>query len=147
MHFNKGNSYFKTKINDIYLIIDKFSPDFLSLSEANYDVNSNTKIPGYGIESNHLNINNYIARSIVIIKESLSYTRCYEFENINISSIWLKINLSRNNYIYACSYYRQWQLPNNCNTPNSNTKSGQIKIPKIKRKRRLLQVLTLSACQ
>ena len=35
LHFNKGNSYFKNKVNDIQISIDKFSPDIISISEAN----------------------------------------------------------------------------------------------------------------
>ena len=39
-HWNKGNSNFCNKVDDIHFIIHQFSPDFLSISEANHDIYS-----------------------------------------------------------------------------------------------------------
>ena len=35
-HFNKGNSKFKNKLDDIHYIIDSHTPLIFSISEANY---------------------------------------------------------------------------------------------------------------
>ena len=67
MHWNKGNSNFTSKVDDIKKIIDQFSPDFFSISEANYDMLSNIKFPGYNLEYNRLHISHNIARSVVLI--------------------------------------------------------------------------------
>ena len=41
LHWNKGCSHFHNKINDILTIIDRYRPNIMSLSEANYSLNSN----------------------------------------------------------------------------------------------------------
>ena len=37
LHWNKGNSLFKNKLDDIYFVLDKFQPHIMSISKANYD--------------------------------------------------------------------------------------------------------------
>ena len=46
--------------------------------------------------------------------------------NTSISSIWIKISINCNNFLNVCSYYRQWQLPNNLGINNSNSNGSQI---------------------
>ena len=113
-------------MDDIRFILDQFSPDYLSLCEANFDIHCNVKFPGYNIEYNRLHISNTVSRSLVLIKNSISYTRRYDLENPYISSIWLNIKINRNHNLIACSYYRQWQLQKNLHIPNSNSKNSQI---------------------
>ena len=72
-HWNKGNSNFCNKVDDIHFIIHQFSPDFLSISEANHDIYSKLHFKGYRIESNRLHINNNIAWSVVLIRDTISY--------------------------------------------------------------------------
>ena len=38
-HFNKGNSKFETKMNEIKILIKKHSPDIFSIVEANLPIN------------------------------------------------------------------------------------------------------------
>ena len=45
-HFNKGNSKFENKLNDIHYIIDTHKPLFFSISKANYCNISKTIIDG-----------------------------------------------------------------------------------------------------
>ena len=80
-NWNKGNSNFITKINDIRFILDQFSPDYLSICEANFDIHCNVKFPGYNIEYNRLHISNTVSQSLVLIKNSISYNRRYDLEN------------------------------------------------------------------
>ena len=37
LHWNKGNSLFNNKNDDIYFILDKYKPHIMSISEANYN--------------------------------------------------------------------------------------------------------------
>ena len=41
LHWNKGPSLFKNKIDHLGLIIDKYKPNIISLSEANYNIAEN----------------------------------------------------------------------------------------------------------
>ena len=79
-HWNKGNSNFSNKVDDINFILQQFSPDFLSICEANHYIYSKIHFKGYRIEYNHLHINNNIARSVVLIRDTLSYQRRYDLE-------------------------------------------------------------------
>ena len=79
-------------------------PDYLSISEANYDINSHTIFPRYRIEVSRLHINNTVARCIILIRNTIPYVRRYYFENPYILSIWIKISINRNTFVNACSY-------------------------------------------
>ena len=70
--WNKGNSLFQNKLDDIKFIIGNISPDILALHEANYNINVPVKIPGYRYEYNLLAPNNSISRSLLIINENIS---------------------------------------------------------------------------
>ena len=48
-HWNKGNSNFANKLDDIKIVLQQFSPDFLSICEANYDIYSKIQFKGYRI--------------------------------------------------------------------------------------------------
>ena len=113
LHWNKGNSDFKNKYDDICMTLDTNQPEFFSIQEANFNIKSNIKIKGYNIEYNNLIFNNDIARTVLLIKNNISYKRRYDLENNYISSVWVQVNISKSKYILICSYYRQWQLPNN----------------------------------
>ena len=91
LHFNKGNSKFENKIDDILYVIGKHKPDIFSIQEANYDITNHCNIPGYNIEYNTLTKNHNVARTIIIIKEGINYKRCNIYEIEYISSIWLQI--------------------------------------------------------
>ena len=41
MHWNKGPSYFKNKIDHLSIILNKYKPNVISLSEANYNISEN----------------------------------------------------------------------------------------------------------
>ena len=54
LHWNKGNSKLGNKYDDICMTIQNFKPQFFSIQEANYNIYSNLKFPGYKIEYNKL---------------------------------------------------------------------------------------------
>ena len=41
LHWNKGPSNFKTKQDHIRILIDRYKPNIISLSEANYNITEN----------------------------------------------------------------------------------------------------------
>ena len=74
-HFNKGNSKFDNKIDDIHYIIDKHKPLIFSISEANYCNTNKTIICDYNIEACDFKIGYHTSRQILLIHNSLTYTR------------------------------------------------------------------------
>ena len=113
LHWNKGNSNLKNKYDDICMTIDNIKPEFFSIQEANYNIHSNIKFPGYNIEYNNLISKNDSARTILLIINNISYKRRHDLENDYVLSIWFQVNITKKKYILICSYYRQWQLPSN----------------------------------
>ena len=69
--WNKGNSNFHNKIDDIKIILNDISPDCLSIYEANYDIYSRAHLSGYRIKCNRLHISNSIARSMLLIRDNI----------------------------------------------------------------------------
>ena len=61
-HFNKGNSKFDNKIDDIHYIIDTHKPLIFSISEVNYCNINKTVIDGYNIEACDFKIGYHTSR-------------------------------------------------------------------------------------
>ena len=61
-HFNKGNSKFENKLDNIHYIIDTHKPQIFSISEANYCNINKTMIDGYNTETCDFKIQYYISR-------------------------------------------------------------------------------------
>merc|ERR1712243_279347 len=110
-HFNKGNSKFDNKIDDLHYIIDKHKPLIFSISEANYCNINNTIIDGYSIETCDFKINYHTSRQILLIHKSLTYTRRKDLEKPHLALIICDIKLHRNDKLTIAAYYRQWSLP------------------------------------
>ena len=94
LHWNKGNSDFHNKINDVLLTIDEHSPDLFSISEANYNFSNPIQIKGYNIEVNRLHTFSSFSRSILLIRDNISYKRRNDLENTFISSVWIEVIVS-----------------------------------------------------
>ena len=52
--WNKGNSNFSTKRDDILITINRYHPDIFAIHEANYSTKNDGQILGYNIEHNTL---------------------------------------------------------------------------------------------
>ena len=75
----------------MYFLIDKYKPDFISLSEANYNNIKREQIRGYSIEMSYLGIGCTTSRVITIIYLSLHYTRRRDLEQNYIAArVWQK---------------------------------------------------------
>ena len=107
--------------------MDIFSgPDIFSIVEANYLIGSNFSFKDYNLEYSRIHPLSNISRTVLLIRDNISYIRRYDLESPLISSIWVEINISRGNKLLVCAYYRQWSLNSNLNFKNSNSIKSQI---------------------
>ena len=111
LHWNKGNSLFKNKINNIYFILDKYKPHIMSISEANYDNIDRTDIPDYRIETNDIGVGHDISRQILLIHNTIDYTRTYDNIEKYIAAIVVHIKLANKQKATLIAHYRQWTIP------------------------------------
>ena len=128
LHFNKGNSHFKNKVNDIQILIDKFSPDIITISEANLyktDLMSINQFSGFKfIYDNFWNTIGW-SRQIIMIKKDTEYIHRTDLEITNQAIIWIEIPLINSNNLIIAGGYRQWQFPKIVNVSNSGSASNQ----------------------
>ena len=111
LHWNKDNSLFTNKLDDLFFLIDQFSPHIISLSEANYNKIDGNLINDYNIEYNDLGIGYCNSRVVTIIHKSIQCTRRIDLEPKYIAIIICDIKLSNKNNLTIISLYRQWNLP------------------------------------
>ena len=107
--------------------INDSKPDIFSISEANMRFDNQIKILDYNIEQSRLHPLSTHTRSIKIINNKIAYVRRYDLEDPLIFSIWIELNLAKNNKLLVCSHYRQWMLPSELNINQSGTKEAQYK--------------------
>ena len=86
-------------MDDTHYIIDKYKPLVFPKSEANY-CNTNKPVVGF-----------HTSRQILLIHNSLTYTRRYDLEKLHIALIICDTKLNEKNTITIAAYYRQWSLP------------------------------------
>ena len=126
LHWNKGNSNFYNKIDNVYTILDQNKPNIFSVVEANYSFSDKINIRDYSIEFSRLHISSTFSRNLILIKDSISYNRRYDLENKYIATVWIEINISKKSKILVCSYYRQWSIPNELQINESVSSNAQI---------------------
>ena len=115
LHWNKGNTHFHNKINDISHIIETHTPHIMSLSEANVLTNIDTNtyhLHDYNIETTSMAQITGISRTALIIKDNIHYTRRHDLEDSHTSTIWIEIHVHKHKSLLLMAGYRQWQLPN-----------------------------------
>ena len=120
-HFNKGNSKFENKLDDIHYIIDTHKPLIFSISEANYCNLNKTIIDGYNIETCDFKIGYHTSRQILMIHNSLTYTRQTDLEKPHLALILCDIKLNKTDKLTIAAYYRQWSLPKDFNINYNQT--------------------------
>ena len=92
--WNKGNSTFKNKRDDILITIERYKPDIFAIHEANFDINNDRGFENYTIEANTLCRGHQISRTIILIKKGVAYKRRKDLENDYIASVWVQITIS-----------------------------------------------------
>ena len=70
--WNKGNSSFKTKRDDILITIERYKPDVFAIHEANFHIEQDKGFENYSVECNNLTKGHKIARTILLIKKGLA---------------------------------------------------------------------------
>ena len=65
------------------------------------------------------------SRNAILIKNNLIYTRRYDLEDKNTSTIWLELKVPEGKNILISSIYRQWTLPKALGIPKSNNHHNQ----------------------
>ena len=128
-HFNKGNSNFETKINEINILIEKYSPDIFSIVEANLPIKYEyiqKEIPDYSFELNILSDKTKLSRNIILVHKNISYKRRRDLESDITSTIWIEINIPKSKPALFMGGYRQWRLPKVLNVNKSNSTKSQL---------------------
>ena len=111
LHWNKGNSLFKNKIDDINFILDKYSQNVVSILEANYENIDRTNILDYIIETNDMGVGHDTSRQILLILSTIEYTQTYDYIDKYIAAIVIKTRLANRQTVTLIAHYRQWTLP------------------------------------
>ena len=88
MSWNKGNSKFTNKRDDISITLDRHMPDILAIHEANFNINRDQGFQKYNLEYKCLDTHkNTDARTIMLLKKGLIYKRRVDLEDLHISTI------------------------------------------------------------
>ena len=65
------------------------------------------------------------SRNAILIKNNIVYTRRYDLEDTNTSTIWLELKVPNSKNMLIASIYRQWSLPKALGITNSNNTHNQ----------------------
>ena len=127
--WNKGNSQFLNRMQEIQQIIIEQKPDIFSIQEANLSKNidiGTCQIDGYKMEVDQLYEKFQMARAVIYINEKIKYTREKEQEVQGEPVIWLKIFTGGNKNFWFQNYYRQWrQIQNDRGIPGTESTRAQ----------------------
>ncbi len=107
IQWNKGSANIMNQINEIKDIIKENKPEVLILNEANFysdeDISS-IKIEGYNIEEDQLMDDFNVNRTLMYIKNNLTYERHREFESKNKSAITIAVGFKYMKKIWILAY-------------------------------------------
>ena len=67
--WNKGNSTFQNKRDDILVTFERYRPDIFAIHEANFDIKNDRGFDNYTVETNTLCRGYEISRTILLIKK------------------------------------------------------------------------------
>ena len=105
--WNKGNSDFQSKKDEIELIIDKHNPLVMGVLEANISQNvhlPSVQIDGYILEREVPPDDSSRTRTALFIKNDVKYIRRYDLEQPQTSMIWLEIYTSAKPWLLFIGY-------------------------------------------
>lgn len=120
-HFNKGNSNFMNKIDDICYILHKFRPHIFSIAEANYDKNDPYNFTDYNTELCDFKVGHSLSRQILLISKEINYTRRTDLEDKYLALIICDIHINKTTNITIAAHYRQWNIPKQLQNMTSET--------------------------
>ena len=108
--WNKGNSTFDAKKDEMEILIKDHSPLLLGVIEANIGADHYLPaiaIDGYSFELDNLRDNGFKTRTMVYIKDEVKYKRRNDLETINSPTIWLEF-FNENKPFLVFVGYREW---------------------------------------
>ena len=126
--FNKGSSWYPKHRDMILKTIRDQNPHICIITESCFrpgEKNLYDDLDGYHIENKYLPGLSY-ARVTIIIKKGTVYERLSSLEDNLLSTIWLKVKVSKSSYIYVVGTYREHQYPKEMGIINSVNKHKQI---------------------
>ena len=91
--------------------MERHKTKIMSIFEANYINSSGLKIPDYSIEYTDIGVGQGTSRQVLLIHNSIQYTRRKDMEDKFLSIIICKIKVNRNTHFNIIAHYHQWQLP------------------------------------
>ena len=107
--WNKGSSLLQNSQQELGILIDKFKPDILTLSEANLKNDIETKyvsIDNYTLHTaptiNNQELN--ISRVVVYTHSNVIVKRRHDLEDDRLATIWLELGLPGKKKIYWAVY-------------------------------------------
>ena len=109
--WNKGNSQFATKKDEMELIIQKYNPSIFAILEANIDKDSHRpalQISGYSLEQDNLCSTGPRSRAAVFVSNLISYKRRLDLEEDSTPLLWLEIITKVSKPWLTAIGYRQW---------------------------------------
>ena len=128
LHVNKGNVHFKNKLTEMRIIIDKFTPDIFSISEANVTKNYTNythEFNEYNFELNLMYNNIGISRNILLIRKGIHFKRRYDLEHPSLCNIWIELSPGTKRPFLIMGGYRQWSLPKTMDPFNTKDKNSK----------------------
>ena len=112
LNWNKGNLKLVNKVNTIQDVISRFKPKIMAIQEVNYSNDQDLvdiQIPNYKWEMDNLLEKNGLARSALLIHESIRYSRRKDLESPSEAHVWITVSLPAGRKINYQCWYRQWQ--------------------------------------
>ena len=129
LHWNKGNALWKNKIFYINNAIKDEKPDIFNICEANLNINNiflSKDHNDYKIETTKQAVKTGISRTVLLIKNTISYKRRLDLEDDITSSIWIEVKIPNNKAILIMGGYRQWTVPKFFNIIKSKAINKQM---------------------
>ena len=122
LHWNKGNSLFKNKSEEIKILCKQHRPDIFSICEANLQHKSDiikVEFPDFNHEVTKMSKQVDFSRSILLINKNIIYKWRGDLEANDTSTIWVEIKLPQHKPFLVMGGYRQWRTPAKMGIKNS----------------------------
>ena len=127
--WNKGNSTFDTKKDELEILLNEHKPLILGVLEANVGQDQyipRLNIDGYKVELDNLHENGFKTRTMVYINDQSKYVRRKDLEPPNSPTIWLEFSNSGKKPFLIFIGYREWRCLHIKKKPKSDSRDEQL---------------------
>ena len=128
--WNKGNSSFARKKDEIEMLVNDHSPVALGILEANIEIDCHLPsiaIEGYSYELDNMCEDGVKTRAVMFIKDGTSYSRRRDLEPKCSPAIWLEIKDTPSKPYLLFMGYREWRSAKDDDKQLSGNKFNQMK--------------------